>query len=125
MPGIFSEQYQNKHIPNRLIREFNGWRFLISHTKDATPNDLKDDIDPHKIMESGRADVLLHGHTHIPEIIKEAGYIRINPGHLKNNDKRGYLPTYCVIGVSPDSLDVKIYLLKDRNLFLAQKFPKK
>jgi len=125
VPGIFSEHYQNKRIPNRIIKAFEGWRFLISHTKEATSNDLKGDIDPLNAMTCGKADVLLHGHTHVPEILHETGYIRINPGHLKDNDKRGYPPTYCILEVESDFLDAKIYSLKDGKVLLAERFEKK
>jgi len=124
VPGIFSEYYRNNRIANRIIKTFDGWRFLISHTKEATPNDLKDDMDPRKVMKSGDADVLLHGHTHVPEIVQNAGYIRIYPGHLKDDDKRGYPPTYCVMDVKHDSLDVKIYLFKDKKILLTKRFSK-
>ena len=124
VPGIFSSHYQDKSVPNRIIREFEEWRFLISHTKEVVPHDLKGDINPHKAMEHRKADVLFYGHTHIPEIALVNGYIRINPGHLKSDDKRGYPPTYCVTEISCDSLDARIYSLQSGKEMLSGKFNK-
>lgn len=121
VPGIFSSHYHDKTVPNRMIRAFEKWRFLISHTKEAVPQDLKGDIDPRKTMEQGKADVLLYGHTHIPEIVLENGYIRINPGHLKKSDGRGCRPTYCIVDVTEDHLDAKICPLEGGDEILSRR----
>ncbi len=122
VPGIFSDYYSRDEVENRVIRELGEWRFLLSHTSDADSKDLEGDMDPRKIAESNRVDVLLHGHTHIPEIALEKGYIRINPGNLRDKDKKGYPPTFCIIDAGPDSLDVKIFQLYAEEEFLARKF---
>ena len=122
VPGIYSSHYSDPGIRNRVIREFEGWRFLLSHTPNVDGRDLPGDIDPAEVMASGKADVFLHGHTHIPEISTEKGHMRINPGHLRSNDKRGYVPTFCVMDLDGDSLDANIHLLDAEGTLFSRKF---
>ncbi len=124
VPGIFSTYYKDDKLENRIIRELDGWRFLLSHTPDADAKDMPDDIDPRATAQSDKVDVLLHGHTHTPEIKLESGYIRVNPGNLKDNDKKGYPPTFCIIDAQPNTLDVKIHQLHSGGLFQSCKFTK-
>ena len=124
VPGIFSSYYQKNKPDNRIIRQLEGWKFLLSHTPVADAKDLPTDINPQLTAQSDTVDVLLHGHTHIPEIATEPGYIRINPGNLRQNDKKGYPPTFCILDAQPNTLDIKIYQLYSDEIFLSHKFMK-
>ncbi len=88
VPGVFSDTYQNPDVPNRRVEDFAGWRVLLTHTISSHPNDLPGDIRPEQLIENRGVDVVLYGHTHIPDIKREQGILFVNPGHLKDEDKR-------------------------------------
>lgn len=52
------------------------------------------------------ADVILYGHTHVPEIKedKESGILVVNPGSLSRPKQIPRVPTYAVLSISEDSL---------------------
>ncbi len=108
VPGVFSAYYTDKHISNRKVVELLGWKFLLSHTKEHHGNDAPDDITPEQRVIEGSIDILLYGHSHVPAIAMENNVYLINPGHLKSEDKRGYEPSYAVLAVEKDSVDVVI-----------------
>ncbi|OPX17807.1 hypothetical protein BXT86_04550 [candidate division WOR-3 bacterium 4484_100] len=125
VPGVFSDYYQDKNIPNRLIKDFAGWRFLLTHTVDSHPNDLPDDIRPEELFAENRVDVVLYGHTHIPDIEKKGNIIFINPGHLRDTDKKGFPPSFCLIDVTPEMLKAEIHTLNNLEIFKEAIFEKK
>ena len=53
-----------------------------------------------------RADVILYGHTHVPEVRedKENGILIVNPGSLSRPRQVPRVPTYAVLTISEDSL---------------------
>ena len=112
VPGVFSDYYQDRAIPNRIIREFEGWRFLLTHTDVSHSNDLPDDLKPEYLIETRQVDVVLHGHTHIPRLEEKHGILFINPGHLKSKDKKGMAPSYAVVEVVPDRIRARIIELE-------------
>ena len=70
--------------------------FNILDSYDATINDIKVHLEHghHLDLYNGDANIVLYGHTHIPDNSKDLkGYIKINPGSItipKANSKRGY-----------------------------------
>jgi putative phosphoesterase len=109
VPGVFSDEYQKPSIPNRRIENFNGWRVLLTHTVSAHENDLPDDIKPEECIEEKTVDMVLYGHTHIPSARQKHGVVYVNPGHLKDEDKKGYPPTCACINLEEQRAQVKIY----------------
>lgn len=108
VPGVFHEVYSEGRVPNRLVEEVGGWKFLLSHTPESHPHDLSGDPRPELLAASGDIEVLLFGHLHIPSIDVENGVLRVNPGHLKNGDKRGFPATYAVMDVSGARIEARI-----------------
>jgi predicted phosphodiesterase len=47
---------------------------------------------------------VLYGHSHIPEISQHQGILFVNPGHLKDSDKKGYSASYAVLEVADDEI---------------------
>ncbi|MCK4353359.1 YfcE family phosphodiesterase [candidate division WOR-3 bacterium] len=109
IPGVFSEHYKNPDIPNRLIFEFEGWKVLITHTRESHKNDLPKDLKPEKVIKSKEAEIILYGHTHIPKIERQGGIIYINPGHLQESDKKGYPPSFALLDFEKGMLRAKIF----------------
>ncbi|WP_061214058.1 metallophosphoesterase family protein [Syntrophomonas wolfei] len=95
--GVYCRHYQDPDIPNRIFCRFDGYRFLLTHTDSKHKNDLPDDPDPQELAIAGEVDIILYGHTHIPGIKRENAVIWLNPGHLKDEDKKGYGPSFAVI----------------------------
>jgi hypothetical protein len=122
VPGVFSDVYQDPAVPNRKIVIFSGWRILLSHTITSHENDLPGDAKPEDLISDNKIDVVLYGHTHIPDIKRENDIIFVNPGHLKDNDKKGYPPTFCYLEADEDRWHVRIYKLSDCSTFKEEKF---
>lgn len=108
VPGVFSDYYVHRAIPNRIVREFEGWRFLLSHTRRSHTNDLKKDLKPEELIAEKQIDVVLYGHSHIPEIDQDKGILFINPGHLKDEGKKGGGASYAVLDIAPDEITVRL-----------------
>jgi putative phosphoesterase len=115
VPGVFSTYYHNPGIPNRLIEEWEDVKVLITHTPEAHKNDLPRDLKPEVVAATGEVRLVLAGHSHIPEVKEEGGVIWVNPGHLKDDDKKGYPPTYAILEVVGSEVLVRII-----DLFAAQ-----
>ena len=125
VPGVFSDAYQDDKIQNRRVENYAGWRFLLSHTISSHPNDLPDDPKPEELIKDQKVQVVLYGHTHVPEIKQDRRVIFVNPGHLKNEDKRGFPPTFGYIELTIDGILVRIYELRDGSILKEEKFRKK
>jgi len=121
VPGVFSEYYKDPDIPNRLIMQWKGRKFLLTHTRTAHENDLKEDPDPEQLLEKGEIDAVLYGHTHIPAIIMEGKNLLFNPGHLKDEDKKGFPPTFGLILVEEDHITAQILELNSKKTLYQAK----
>jgi len=108
VPGVFSNYYQDRDIPNRVVETFNGRKVLITHTECCHENDLPEDIKPEELVSKDAIDVVFYGHTHIPRIGQRQSILYINPGHLKTEDKKGYPPTVAVVDFT-DQISVNIF----------------
>ncbi|KPK73046.1 hypothetical protein AMJ87_03030 [candidate division WOR_3 bacterium SM23_60] len=122
VPGVFSEAYQDTSIPNRMVAKFDGWRILLSHTLSSHDNDLPDDLKPEEMVEKKEIDAVFYGHTHIPDIKHEHGIVFINPGHLKDEDKKGFPPTCSFVHVKKDSMTVRIFVLTTKDIYKEKTF---
>ena len=60
------------------------------------------------MVARGEADVVLHGHTHIPRDEVVSGVRFINPGHLKPDDKRGHQPSFAILEVKDKKISVEL-----------------
>jgi len=111
VPGVFEDRYADPNFSNRIITEFMGIPFLLTHTPTADAHDLPNDINPTEAAQDGDAKVVLHGHTHLPDVVERYGAIYVNPGHIKMDDKRGSKPSFAVLNVAPPKLNVRILSL--------------
>lgn len=122
VPGVFSDVYADERVPNRIIKNVVGWQLLLTHTVASHPNDLPHDLKPEEVIRERRADIILYGHTHLPEIRLDDRMIFINPGHLKNEDKRGYPPTFAFLELTMNRVLARIYRLADYGVFAESTF---
>lgn len=122
VPGVFGDQYQDPDIPNRRIVEIAGWQVLLSHTKEAHPSDLEGDLSPESLVRCRQVDAVLYGHTHIPDASMDREVVFVNPGHLKDEDKKGSPATYALVEFDEHGVTVEIYRLTDNTPFIREQF---
>jgi putative phosphoesterase len=108
VPGVFSPYYQDPGIPNRVIEEWEGVRVLLTHTPEPHKHDLPTDLDPAAVVARGEVRMVLSGHSHIPEVQEKGGVVWVNPGHVKDDDKKGYPPTYALLEITDTEIRVRI-----------------
>ena len=125
VPGVYCDAYQVESIENRIIKNIMGWRLLLTHTLQSHPNDLPGDPRPEELIRKKTVDAVLFGHTHVPEIRRDGSVIFINPGHMKNEDKRGHPATFAFIELTIDTLVGRIYRLRDHSILMEERFRKK
>ena len=115
VPGVYDPEYFRKGIEKRIIKKFKNFRFLLTHTINTHVNDIEANVSiaPEKLYEKREVDVVLFGHTHIPEISYDARILFINPGHLKNEDKRGYEASYVILEVDENKIKINNFKLKE------------
>ena len=99
IPGLWCEEYHAPSIPNMLVETFEGVTLSCAHAdQDLTAR------------ERG-ANIVMTGHTHVAKIGKLGDAIYVNPGHLKSSRDRGQSPSYAVIHIQGDVLDIAIHEL--------------
>lgn len=119
VPGIYCQQYLDPDISNRVLENIEGCRVLFTHTDKINKNDLPGDPDPEELAAGQKVDVICYGHTHIPVIRRENHVAWLNPGHLKNQDKKGYPPSFAVLEIKGSHL--KMWLIDFNSLKIVQK----
>ena len=120
VPGVYSEQYQDPAIANRRVLDIGGWQVLLTHTRDAHANDLPDDLDPDSLVQCKQVDAVFYGHTHIPSVDSAGGVVFMNPGHLKDTDKKENPATYSLVEFNEREMIITIYRLKDGTIFVRE-----
>lgn len=64
----------------------------------------------------------MYEHTPIPEIKIKEGIIFINPGHLKQSDKKGFPPSYGFLNISKDKVSAEIINYLDGETIFKEDF---
>lgn len=121
IPGVFSSYYKDPKIENRVIKDFDGTKILISHTDKVHANDLPDDLDPEEVVSAKLVKAVFYGHTHIPLVDERNGVLFVNPGHLKDEDKRGFLPSFAIVEIKDDEIEATVLSLKDKSKMVSGK----
>lgn len=108
VPGMFEKAWRDDRIPHRLIKEFGGLVFLLSHTPTRDRHDKTGDLNPAKALTKYGAEVLLHGHTHKRMLgVTDDGLVVICPGHIKCEFDRDAPPTFAIIDAVRPIVSVK------------------
>lgn len=98
VPGIYDREYANSAIPKRIRNNVSGLELLLAHAEKTLPEN-----------EINAADMILIGHTHLHEIRDAEGKVLFNPGHLKGPNDKGRGPTFGVIHIEADSIELTVY----------------
>ncbi len=123
IPGVFHKDYNSKDMKQRIIKQIEGLTFLITHSRDKHKNDPEWLADPGELVEKNEVDVVLFGHTHVPDISEsENRVIFFNPGHLKDEDKKAYPPSYGIIEIINKTIQLKILSLFYKDTIFEKTF---
>jgi uncharacterized protein len=108
VPGLYCPEYRDPTIANRRIENVAGVNILMMHTPGASKFDQPGDWD---LAGRGQVNIVLYGHTHVPDIREVEGVLWVNPGHLKAHDRRGYPLSYALMRLTPPTVDIRILAL--------------
>lgn len=118
VPGVFSPRYLDPGTRRRLILEVAGWKVLLTHSLFRHERDLPEEPDPTAWAREQGARIILYGHSHVPEVKVEGGVMLLNPGHLKDEDKKGYPPTFGLVDLSDEGARGRIFELFAKGLLM-------
>lgn len=111
VPGVFSPRYRDPETKKRLILEVAGWKVLLTHTLYRHEQDLPDEPDLAALVQEQGIRIILYGHSHVPEVKVGGGSLLLNPGHLKDEDKKGYPPTFGLLDLGDEGARGRIFEL--------------
>ena len=126
VPGMYERAWYDDRIPHRIIKQFGGVVFLLSHTPTRDKRDKSGDINPARALSEYGAEVLLHGHTHKYRVMESVdGLIVICPGHVRSDLDRGSPPTFAIVEAKRPNVGVKFIsldgdVLEERDLRIAK-----
>jgi len=124
VPGVYDPEYMDRKIAHRSVEDFLGWRVLASHTPVSHSNDFPDDPRPEDLCAQKKVDILLHGHTHIPLIARKEHILHFNPGHLKENDKKGYPASFGILELTSEKVIARIFEFPGGKQLFCEDFQK-
>ena len=102
IPDVCSNYYHDPEIPNIIIKDIEGAKVLMTHSPQIPPECLSKD-----------SKAVFYGHTHIARIEDKKGTLWVNPGHLREIDKRGNSASFAVVDINGGKLDARIIRYSD------------
>ena len=94
--------------PEETVLELEGHRIFITHGNTYRVHASSD-----RVIDEGMdrdCDIVLYGHTHVPEIRKKDGVTVCNPGSISYPRQRDRMPTYAIMNLKENEKpDIKIY----------------
>lgn len=85
------------HLPNRLLFSLGKHVVMMTHGHLYHANSGTEQLI--QTARENQADVIMYGHTHIPEITYEKDMTVINPGSISLPRQEGHRPSYIVLDV--------------------------
>lgn len=110
-PGVWLEyvygncDFMIEGADDEKLLELNGKRVLLTHGHKYSVKRGYEKI--FKRADELKADILLFGHTHVPEIIECEGFYAVNPGSL-GNPRYDSDASYAVIEIERDKIKPRI-----------------
>jgi len=99
VPGLWCQEYARHSILRRLVEHFDGVSVACAHALEEFSG------------RERRSDIVLHGHTHKPDIQTRGHSVLFNPGHLKSSRSRGHPASYGLIDIETERLSFFVYRL--------------
>lgn len=99
VPGIYHPKYRDGSLPKVIRETVLGLRIMLVHSleKDLTKEDRS------------VTDVILHGHTHHPEIVVADGRLTMNPGHLKPHKDKTTDPSFGLLDIQESTVRAVLF----------------
>ena len=89
-------------FPKEIFFTVGYYNFFVCHGHKHRVHNTNDDI-----VAAGKrnsADVVLFGHTHVPEISEEMGMLLVNPGSISLPKQASGKRSYAIVSISEDYL---------------------
>ncbi len=102
-------------FPEEQRFEAEGLRIGVVHGHQVYPRGNRKQLKG--IAKRMNVDVLIHGHTHSPDVYFEEGILLLNPGSATGVWSGGggsLIPSFMILELSKGEVSVKLYELKDR-----------
>jgi len=106
VPGIYDPRYRDGSLPAKLFENVLGVNILLIH---SIEKDLSGD-------DRMKSDIILHGHTHSPELRFEETLFYMNPGHMKGPLEKSQPPSFGVLEIQDREVDAIIYTMEFKPL---------
>ncbi|MBD3316150.1 MAG: hypothetical protein GF344_10205 [Chitinivibrionales bacterium] len=103
VPGIYHPKYRDGTLPKVVRETVLGLRVVLVH---CLGKDLPDE-------DRSVTDIILHGHTHHPDITVVDGRLTMNPGHLKSHRDKSIDPSFGFLDIQERSVRAVIYAAKE------------
>lgn len=84
-------------LQSEMVIELCGYRIMVTHGHYYGVS-----WDRERLIEEGikrGVDIVMYGHTHRPELIRERGLTVLNPGSLSLPRQKGRKPTYVIMEI--------------------------
>jgi putative phosphoesterase len=124
VPGLWTHQYQNPYIDNRIFTQIEGWQCFLTHSPNPERYDLPTDPNPQTVLAAQKINLFLFGHTHTPTLEKQGKVILLNPGHLKSRQDRNQIPTYIQANLTPTQIHLRLISLLTQETIQEKTFDK-
>jgi putative phosphoesterase len=100
-PGIYHPGYRDKSLPASVTENVMGLQVMLVHSfeKDVTDEDQT------------VVDIILHGHTHHPELKLQDGHLWMNPGHCKGHKDKNTDSSFGLLDVQERQVTASIFNL--------------
>ena len=97
VPSSLSACCLDPEMPSRVVKDIEGVKILITHSPEVPADELP----------QGLAAVF-YGHTHIAKVENKKGVLWINPGHLRESDKKGNPASFAVVEIKGAKIEPRI-----------------
>ncbi|MDY6342656.1 MAG: metallophosphoesterase [Lachnospiraceae bacterium] len=99
----------SRSLPKELVFTLCGHTFFLTHGHRYSVR--YGDEDAVEAARENGADILVYGHTHVPEIRQDGGILVLNPGSLTFPRQRGFRPTFIILNIDDRTKDLHPYLI--------------
>ncbi len=98
------------YLPRELDLKLGSFKVWVTHGHNYYVS-MGNQIIKQEAAAKG-ADIVLYGHTHRPVVDKSSGIIAVNPGSLSYPRQEGRSPSYAVMEIEGEKVDIRIEYLE-------------
>ena len=102
IPGVSGLCCHDPGLPLRVSRNIEGVNVFMTHSPEFPENEL-----------SQGTKAVFYGHTHIAKIENKKGVLWVNPGHLRESDKKGNPASFAIVEIKGAKISARIINYSD------------